>query len=58
MALDEYDKEIERILEYPTKVSKKVVEKNRQDIIACLKNYNAFDDWVRQSRKILNFIKQ
>lgn len=48
MALDEYDKEIERILEYPIEVSKRVVEKNRQDIIACLKNYNAFDDWAHE----------
>ncbi|MDH5460069.1 MAG: hypothetical protein OEW71_03425 [Candidatus Bathyarchaeota archaeon] len=45
MSLDEYEKEIERILEYPRKVSEKVVEENKKEIITCLKHYNAFDDW-------------
>lgn len=40
-----FDKEIERILEYPREVSTKVVKENKEDIITCLKYYNAFDDW-------------
>ena len=49
-----FDKEIYRILEYPREVSKKVIKENKQDIITCLRYYNAFDDWGH----ILSFLGQ
>jgi len=45
MTADNFDKEIQRILQYPQKVSKRVVKENKLDILDCLKYYNAFDDW-------------
>lgn len=45
MSFDDFDEEIKRILEYPRKVSERVVQENKDDIITCLRYYNAFDDW-------------
>lgn len=52
MSSNDFDKEIERILEYPREVSERVVKGNKEDILTCLKYYNAFDDWGH----ILSFI--
>ena len=45
MTTEDFSKEIKKILEYPREVSKRVVAENREDIIGCLKYFNAFDDW-------------
>lgn len=54
MSSNNFEKEIERILEYPREVSRRVVEENKEDIIKCLKYYNAFDDWGH----VLGFLGQ
>jgi len=45
MTIDNFDKQIKGILEYPREVSKRVVKENKEDIKECLVYYNAFDDW-------------
>ena len=45
MSFNNFDEEIKRILEYPRKVSERVIQENREDIITSLSYYNAFDDW-------------